>query len=104
MVVPTQGEIWWAEDEEQRRPVLVLTRSAAIPVLARVVVAPITRSARGIPTEISLGPEQGLPERCVASFDNLQPMPRSSFTSRLGCLSPDQSHEICRAMEALTDC
>lgn len=83
---------------------LVVTRSAAIGVLNRIIVAPITRSARQIPTEIALGPAQGLPEPCVATFDNLQPMPRRSLTSRVGHLTADQAQEICRAMEALTDC
>ncbi|MCB0970553.1 MAG: type II toxin-antitoxin system PemK/MazF family toxin [Acidimicrobiales bacterium] len=104
MVVPVQGDIWWAEAEEQRRPVLIVTRSEAIPVLDRIVVAPVTRTVRGIPTEIALGSEQGLPEPCVASFDNLQPIRRSLLTQRLGHLTADQSHEICRATAALTDC
>lgn len=104
MVVPVQGDIWWAEAEDRRRPVLIVTRSEAIPVLTSIVVAPITRTVRGIPTEVSLGPEQGLPEPCVASFDNLQPIRRSFLTQRLGRLAADQSGEICRATDALTDC
>ncbi len=104
MVVPDHGDIWWSESPDHRRPVLVVTRSAAIPVLNRILVAPITRTVRGIPTEIALGPEQGLPEACVASFDNLQPMRRGLLTLRLGHITPEQSHEICRAMEAVTDC
>ena len=71
---PAQGEIWWAETEDKRRPVLVVTRSEAIPVLTWLVVAPVTRTVRGIPTEIALGPEEGLPEPCAASFDNVQPI------------------------------
>ena len=53
--VPSQGEIWWAETEEKRRPVLVVTRSEAVPVLTGIVVAPVTRTVRDIPTEIRLG-------------------------------------------------
>jgi len=104
VVVPIQGEIWWAEGEDQRRPMLVVTRSSAIPVLNRIVVAPITRTTRGIPTEVHLGPEQGLPVPCVAAFDDLQPIRRAYLTDRIGQLGPDQIHEICRAMTALTDC
>src|SRR5262245_57635929 len=77
---PAQGEIWWAEAMDKRRPVLVVTRSEAVRVLTWVLVAPVTRTVRGIPTEISLGPEQGLPEECVASFDNLQPIRRAYLT------------------------
>ena len=55
MSEPRQGEIWWAEADDKRRPVLVVTRNEAIPVLSRVVVAPVTRTVRGIPTEVALG-------------------------------------------------
>ena len=100
---PAQGEIWWAEATDKRRPVLVVTRSEAVPVLTWVLVAPVTRTVRGIPTEISLGPEQGLPEECVASFDNLQPIRRAYLTSRAGALS-DPRRVICSALAALADC
>ena len=52
---PKQGEIWWAELESARRPVLVVTRTEAVPVLTGIVVAPITRTIRSIPSEIRLG-------------------------------------------------
>ena len=55
MSVPRQGEVWWAETEQARRPVLVVTRSEAVEVLIGIVVAPVTRTVRGIPTEIPLG-------------------------------------------------
>lgn len=72
-MTPRQGEIWWAEAEDKRRPVLVVTRSEAVPVLTWIVVAPLTRTVRDIPTEVRLGEANGLTEDCVASFDNLQP-------------------------------
>jgi mRNA interferase MazF len=103
-VTPAQGEVWWAEAEDARRPVLVVTRSDAVPVLNRVMVAPVTRTVRGIPTEVGLGPEEGLPEVCVASFDNLQPIRRSFLTSRVGSLGPSRRQDICEALAALADC
>lgn len=57
IAVPAQGEIWWAEAEGKRRPVLVVTRNEAVPVLTGIVVAPVTRTVRRIPTEILLGEE-----------------------------------------------
>ncbi len=102
--VPRQGEIWWAEPEdEKRRPVLVVTRSEATPVLAGIVVAPIFRTMRGIPTEISLGPEEGLPVECAASFDNLQRISRFVLSERAGGLGA-RRHEICDALRTLADC
>jgi mRNA interferase MazF len=103
VTVPRQGEIWWAEAEDKRRPVLVVTRSDAAAVLNRLAIAPVTRTVRGIPTEIVLGPEQGLVNECVASFDNLQPISRRLLTQRVGALDP-RSREICRALAAMTDC
>jgi mRNA interferase MazF len=100
---PVQGEIWWAEAMDQCRPVLVVTRSEAVPVLTWIVVAPVTRTVRGIPTEIPLGPEHGLAEAGVASLDNLQPIRRSFLTSRAGALGTPRS-EICAALAAMADC
>jgi mRNA interferase MazF len=101
--VPQQGDIWWAQTEAKRRPVLVVTRSHATPVLKRVVVAPVSRTVRGIPTEIGLGPREGLPSDCAASFDNLQTILRSALTERTGTLGP-RRHEICHTLRALADC
>lgn len=101
---PRQGEIWWAEAEDKRRPVLVVTRSEAIPVLSWLVAAPVTRTVRGIATEVALGPDEGLSTACAASFDNLQPVGRSLLTTRAGTLDPARRGEICRALDALADC
>jgi mRNA interferase MazF len=103
-VTPTQGEIWWAEAQDKRRPVLVVTRSEAVPVLVWILVAPVTRTIRQIPTEVPLGRSHGLPDECVAAFDNLQPIRRSFLTQRVGELHDDEVDEICRALRALADC
>ncbi len=100
---PMQGEIWWAETEDKRRPVLVVTRTEAIPVLTWVVVAPVTRTVRAIPTEVALNAEEGLPAPCAASFDNLQPLRKTFLTTRIGDLGPRRA-EICGALASLADC
>ncbi|CAN5590987.1 type II toxin-antitoxin system PemK/MazF family toxin [soil metagenome] len=102
-MIPRQGEVWWAEAEDKRRPVLVVTRSEAVPVLTWVVVAPVTRTVRSIPTEVPLGEAHGLAVVCAATFDNLQPIRRSFLTERVGRLADDGT-EICRALAALADC
>lgn len=102
---PMQGEIWWAEGLGKRRPVLVVTRSAIIAVLATIVVAPVTRTIREIPTELSLGPDEGLPQECVASFDNLETVPwRGLLTTRLGALSAARRPELCDALRMMSAC
>ena len=102
--LPRQGEIWWAEAVDSRRPVLVVTRSEAVPVLEWVVVAPVTRTVRNIPTEVSLGSAEGLREECAAVLDNVQPIRRSFLTSRAGALSSERRFELCRALAAMADC
>ncbi len=103
MVIPHQGDIWWAEAEDKRRPVLVVTRTEAIPVLSWILVAPVTRTIRDIPTEIRLDQEHGIDMPCVASFDNLQPIRKTFLTSRIGSL-PSPRQEICRTLAAMADC
>ena len=103
MTFPRQGEIWWAEAEHKRRPVLVVTRSEALPVLTGVVVAPVTRTVRQIPTEITLGEAEGLHAECAASFDNLQRIHRTALTERVGDLGLRRA-QICAALRALADC
>lgn len=76
-----RGEIYWADlgPPAGRRPVLVLSRNAAISVLSAVVVAPISRTIRDIASEVRLGSEQGLPEECAASCDNLLTVPKEEI-------------------------
>lgn len=105
MSMPAQGEIWWTEvPDAGRRPALVVTRDAALPVLRAVLVAPVTRTIRGIPTEVALGAEDGLDESCAASFDNLRLVPRWVLTDRVGRLDDSKACEICRALSAVADC
>lgn len=103
-MTPAQGEIWWAETEERkRRPVLVVTRSHAVPVLTAILVAPVTTRIRQVATELPLGEHDGLREPSAASFDNLQRVPRDALTERIGALAHPR-HQICRALSALADC
>ena len=73
---------------------LILTRSEAIPVLTRLVVAPVTRTVRDIPTEVPLGGDEGLPLACAASFDNLQPVNRHLLTEWIGGLPDTRRHAV----------
>jgi mRNA interferase MazF len=100
---PKQGEIWWAELESARRPVLVVTRTEAVPVLTGIVVAPVTRTIRAIPTEIRLGADEGLDTECVANFDSMQRIRRATLTTKLGDLGMRRP-EICAALETMSNC
>ncbi|MCI0636311.1 MAG: type II toxin-antitoxin system PemK/MazF family toxin [Actinobacteria bacterium] len=102
---PARGEVWWGEaPNEKGRPYLVLTRDEAIPVLRTILVAPVTRTVRGIPTEVPLGPEEGLPTQGVATFDNVLTFPKSMLVARIGALSAGRGAEPCEALRAAVDC
>ena len=83
---------------------MVLTRDEAIPVLRTLLVAPVTRMVRDIPTEVPLGPDDGLPTDCVAAFDATTVFPRTMLVRRMGALTPSRIHELCDAMAAAIDC
>ena len=105
MTVPERGQVWWGEIKDVgRRPFLIMTRSAAIPVLTSVLAAPITRTIRGIPTELPLGPEDGMPDECVASFDNLRVVPKSYLVDHICSLRPSRITEACAALRSSVDC
>ncbi|MFP3902569.1 MAG: type II toxin-antitoxin system PemK/MazF family toxin [Acidimicrobiia bacterium] len=105
MRTPRRGEVWWGEIEDVgRRPFLVMTRSAAIPVLTTVLAAPVTRTVRELPTELRLGPADGMPTECAASFDNLRVVPKAYLVDRLCVLDPVRVVEACVALRAAVDC
>lgn len=105
MSEPRRGEVWWGEIAELgRRPFLVMTRSAVIPVLSGVLAAPVTRTVRNIPTEVALGPDDGMPAECAASFDNLRVVPKSHLVARISALGPARLAEACTALHVAVDC
>jgi mRNA interferase MazF len=102
---PARGEIWWGEAPDAKgRPYLILTRNEAVPVLRTILVAPVTRTIRGIPTEVPVGVEEGLPAEGVAALDNVVTFPKALLVRRMGALSPERRSEPCEALRAATDC
>lgn len=100
-----RGELWWGESpDEKGRPFLIVSRDAANQVMQRVLVAPVTSRIRDVPSELAVGPQEGLPLDSAASFDNLQPFPKAMLVRRLGALGPDRQRDICRAAAATLDC
>jgi mRNA interferase MazF len=84
--------------------VLVLTRSSAIPYLSRVTVAPITSTIRGVPSEVALGPEDGMKQPCAANLHNVVTVNQVSFGRRLTQLSPRRIREVCAALAFALGC
>jgi mRNA interferase MazF len=101
-----RGEVWWAEtpDASKGRPFLVLTRNEAIPVLRTLLVAPISRTIRRIPTEVPLGLSEGLPVASAATFDTVLTIPKAMLVRRMGALAPERHGELYEAFAAAIDC
>lgn len=100
-----RGEMWWGEDPDRgRRPYLVLTRQAAIPVLRRVLAVPASRTVRDVPTEVVLEVDDGVPQRCALAFDDIVAMPKTLLTERICRLGLDRLDDVCRALRIATGC
>jgi mRNA interferase MazF len=95
-----RGEVWWAELPPPigRRPVVLLSRDAAYRVRTSVAVALVTRVARNIPVEVPLGPEDGMPQQCVANLDDILTIPKAGLAERITTLSPEKMAAVARAV------
>ncbi len=94
-----RGEVWWAElpPPAGRRPVLLLSRNASYAVRTSVTVAIITRTIRDIPTEVLLGPEDGMRSKCVVNLDDILTIPKARLTERIAALSPAKMAAVAKA-------
>ena len=100
-----RGEVWFAATPGGDRPVLVLTRDPVAEGIGSVVVAGLTRTVRGLVSELELTPEaDGVPSACVANFDNLHTLPRHVFRRRVTSLSAARLAHACRVLAAATGC
>jgi mRNA interferase MazF len=88
---------------DKTRPVLILTREAVRPYLARLTVAPITSTVRGLSTEVPVGPANGLDHDSVVSCDNVVTIPKSALGRHLGYLLPRQEPTLTEAILAAYD-
>lgn len=103
---PARAEVWWCEPPDiGRRPVVILSRDAAIVRRRHALVAPCTTTLRGLPSEVELSPETDpVPRQCVASMDSLASVSTSLLVDRLGRLSDARMREICSALSVAVDC
>jgi mRNA interferase MazF len=104
--LPERGEVWWCEMAEVgRRPVVVLSRDAAISRLRRTLVAPCTTTIRGLASEVALEPgEDPIPRRSAVNLDSVESVSIAVLVSRLGRLSDSRMRAICGALEVAVDC
>ncbi len=104
--LPARGEMWWCElPEVGRRPVVVLSRDAAIPRLRRALVAPCTTTIRGLASEVVL--ERGrdpVPRQSAVNLDSVESVSVAVLVERLGRLGDDRMREVCAALDIAVDC
>lgn len=104
--MPMRGEVWWCEPPEiGRRPVVVLSRDAAIPRLRRALVAPCTTTIRGLPSEVVLEPgEDPVDRRSAVNLDSVESVSLGVLMARIGRLSDTRMRQICSALEVAVEC
>jgi mRNA interferase MazF len=103
---PVRGELWWCElPEIGRRPVVVLSRDAAMPRLRRALVAPCTTTIRALPSEVVLEPgDDPVPQRAAVNLDSVESVSLAVLVERLGRLADARMREICAALAVAVDC
>ena len=100
-----RGEVWFAATPGGDRPVLVLTRDPVADRIGSVVVAALTRTNRGLVSELKLRADRdGVPTDCVVNFDNVHTIARTALRRRVTTLSPARVAEVCRVQAAAMGC
>jgi mRNA interferase MazF len=100
-----RGEVWFAATPGGDRPVLVLTRDPVADRIGSVVVAALTRTKRGLVSELDLTKQDdGVPSDCVVNFDIVHTLPRERLRRKVTTLSPARMAQACRTMAAATGC
>jgi mRNA interferase MazF len=103
--VVSRGDVWWYEPPDaKRRPALVMTRAEAAQSLNELFVILATTTVRGLPTEVELGPQDGMPRDCVLNADHAGAADKAFLTERIARLGPERMVEVCRALAFATSC
>jgi mRNA interferase MazF len=100
-----RGEIWWADLPKPvgRRPVLLLSRDSAYRVRTQVTIALVIRTIRSIPSEVPLGPKDGMPATCVANLDDIQTVRKAFLKEHLTTLSSEKMRKVKAAIDFALD-
>ncbi|MFT3833864.1 MAG: type II toxin-antitoxin system PemK/MazF family toxin [Micropruina sp.] len=106
MSLPEWGELWWCEHPDiGRRPVVILSRTAAITARRLAMIAPCTTTIRNLPSEVRLEPgEDPVPRPCVVNLDSVEQVPAGLLVQRLGRLAGDRMHAVCNALAIAVNC
>ena len=101
-----RGEIWRYRlgGPDQKRLVVVLTRQEVIPLLHTLMVAPVTSTIRGVPSEVLVGTKEGLKHESAINLDHVQTVEQARLDGYIGHLEPDKMREVCHALAVAAGC
>lgn len=101
-----RGEIWGYRFSapDKRRPVLVLSRQDVVGLLHTVMVAPITSTVRGVPSEVAVGVAEGLKHASAVNLDHVQTVEKARLVGFVGHLAPEKMRLVCRALSVAAGC
>ena len=101
-----RGDVWMYRFKapDKRRPVVVLSRQTAIGLLHTVMVAPVTSTVRGAPSEVVVGPDEGLKHASAVNLDHVQTVEKARLVQHVGSLGHEKLRELCRALAIATGC
>lgn len=101
-----QGEVRWYtfQESDKRRPILIVTRNSAIRYLTLLLIAPITTTRRGIPSEVLLTEDDGLLTECAVNLDNLQTVQKAKIGSLITRLPATKMQKVCEAISFAVGC
>jgi mRNA interferase MazF len=102
----TRGEIWLYRFKapDKRRPVVLLTRGDVIDLLRDVMVAPVSSTIHGLPSEVVIGVKEGMKHPSAINLDRVQTIEKARLERYVGRLSPEKQREVCRALAVATCC
>lgn len=95
-----RGDIRWLRFEapDKRRPVLILGRIDALPVLAQIPVIPLSTQIRGLRWEVRLSITDGLPSECVLKPEWIKTVDRSALGPWIAAFPPGRWGEVATAL------
>lgn len=102
----SRGEVWGFRfaAPDKKRPVLVISRQEVIGLLHTVLVAPITSTIRGLPSEVVVGEREGLRHASAVNLDHVQTVEKARLVGYVGSVSSDKMRDVCRALAVAVGC
>ncbi|MDH7514020.1 MAG: type II toxin-antitoxin system PemK/MazF family toxin [Clostridiales bacterium] len=96
-----RGEVWWAElpSPVGKRQVVLLSRDEAYAIRNAVTVGEVTSTIRNIPVEVPVGPEDGLPKKCVVNLDTIVTIRKELLSERICLLRSDKIEQVNKAIK-----